>query len=271
MIRLDAGLSGRDLARLMNCHSSKVSRIEHAKQIPSVHDIEQWCAHGRARDDAPDLVASMRAFEGMFVEWRRMERTGLRRAQEAVLPLWERTRRFRIYSSWVIPGPLQTRAYITALLSQLQDRRDIPDDIEAAVRVRVDKQRVLYEGEHSFAVILEEGALRHSIGGLSTMTAQLDHLSTLTALPSLSLGIVPLAADRSAGWPVESFFMFDNEQVSVELVSGHLTLTQPHEVRAHADVFMRFAEMAVYGTDARDLIARANAELDAATAKRAGD
>jgi hypothetical protein len=37
-----------------------------------------------------DLIASLHAVEGMFVEWRRLERTGLRRAQEAVAPLFER-------------------------------------------------------------------------------------------------------------------------------------------------------------------------------------
>jgi hypothetical protein len=34
----------------------------------------------------------------------------LRQAQESVLPLWERTRAFRIYTSFVVPGPVQTHA-----------------------------------------------------------------------------------------------------------------------------------------------------------------
>ena len=64
---------------------------------------------GRARPGTS--ITFLRTVEDMFVEWRRMERTGLRRAQEAVLPLWERTRLFRAYSSWLIPGAVQTRAY----------------------------------------------------------------------------------------------------------------------------------------------------------------
>ena len=51
-----------------------------------------------------------------------MERTGLKRAQEAVLPLWERTRLFRAYSSWLIPGAVQTRAYTTAVLRAIAAR-----------------------------------------------------------------------------------------------------------------------------------------------------
>ena len=45
-----------------------------------------------------------------------MERSGLRRAQEARLPLYERTRQFRAYSRWMVPGLIQTEAYTRAVL-----------------------------------------------------------------------------------------------------------------------------------------------------------
>jgi hypothetical protein len=186
-----------------------------------------------------------------------MERSGLRRAQESVIPLWERTRHFRAYSSWLIPGPLQTRAYIEALLTSIRDRRSLPDDLEAAVQVRVDKQRVLHEGGRRFAVILEESVLRHRIGGAETMAGQLGHLLSLATLPNISLGIVPLSADRSALWPVEDFWIFDEAQVNVELVSAFLTITQPHEVSMYAQTFADLAELAVYGAAARTLVTAA--------------
>ena len=76
-----------------------------------------------------------------------MERTGLRRAQEAVLPLWERTRVFRAYSSWLIPGAVQTSAYTTAVLRAIAARRELPDDVEDAAAVRTDRLRLLREGD----------------------------------------------------------------------------------------------------------------------------
>lgn len=261
-IRTDARLTGRSLGRLTGWHSSKVSKIEHGRQTPSAHDIQTWCEHCGVVDKAPDLIASLRAVEGMFVEWRRMERTGLRLAQESVLPLWERTRRFRFYSSSLIPGPLQTQAYIEALLSAIRVRRRLPDDIEAAVRVRVDKQHVVYEGDHRFAVVLEEAALRCRIGGAETMAGQLGHLLSVVSLPSLSLGIIPLDADRSALWPTEAFFLYDDEQANSELVSGHLTITQPSEIAMYAEVFSEMVRQAVYGTRARKLITAAIDALD---------
>lgn len=193
----------------------------------------------------------------MYVEWRRMERSGLRSAQESVVPLWERTRRFRIYSSWLIPGPVQTAPYIEALLKSIRDRRQLVDDVEEAVRVRVAKQHVVHEGGHSFAIVLEEAALRYRIGDPDVMAGQLGHLLTAASLPSVSLGIIPLTADRSRIWPVEGFFLYDAEVANVELVSAHLTVTQSHEIDLYAQTFAALQELAVYGSKARELITSA--------------
>lgn len=196
----------------------------------------------------------------MWTEWRRVERPGLRRAQEAVLPLWERTRQFRIYSPFLIPGPVQTPAYIRALLATIRDRRpNRVDDIEAAIQVRVAKQHVTREGDHRFAIVLEESTLRHRIGGPDVLREQLDHLLAAMDLPSVVLGVIPFTADRARLRPVEMFFMFDEAEVSVELVSGLLKVTQPTEIALYTDSFARLSAMAVYGDHARTLI-RAAAE-----------
>lgn len=258
---MDAGLTARALAALAGWHESKCSRIENGRSAPSDADIRAWTLHCGAEEQTNDLIATARGIEGMYVEWRRMERSGLRQVQESVVPLWERTRRFRIYSSWLIPGPVQTGSYIRALLSAISDRRGPMEDVEAAVRVRLEKQHVIHEGDHRFAILLEESALRHRIGCVETMAGQLGHLLSVASLPAISLGIIPLNADRSTLRPVEGFFMFDDEQVNVELVSAHLTITQPREIAVYAETFSTLAEMAVCGADARKLIAAAVSAL----------
>ncbi|MFD8528432.1 helix-turn-helix domain-containing protein [Streptosporangium canum] len=90
-IRLAAHLTGRDLGDLSGWHSSKVSRIEHGRQTPSESDISAWCRHCGADDQTGDLIASLRTIDEMYVEWRRMQRTGLQRLQRAAVPLYERT------------------------------------------------------------------------------------------------------------------------------------------------------------------------------------
>lgn len=255
-IRRDSGLTGRDVAAACGWYPSKVSRIENARTAPSADDIRAWCCACSADDQAPDLIASLRAVEGMFVEWRRMERAGLHRAQAAVRPLFERTSRFRSYSSWFIPGLIQSRAYTEAVLRAVQRRRVQVDDVDAAVDERMERQQLLYAPGKTFAFLLEESVLRSAIGGAEVMVGQLGNLITVGTLPNVSLGVIPARPDRTR-MPVEGFWIYDSAQVNVELVSGYLTITQAPEVSQYAATFAELAAHAVYGADARELIAGA--------------
>lgn len=256
-IRKSAGLTGRALATLCGWHESKVSRIEHGKTSPSADDVRAWADKCNAADQTADLLASLESIEGMFIEWQRMERTGLRRAQESVWPLYERTRRFRTYSPWLIPGAVQTASYTRAVLRSIAQRRSLPDDVEDALKVRVERLRLLREGNRTFAVLVEEAVLRNIIGDADVMASQLGHLLTVGEFPSVSLGIIPMGIVRDAMWPVEDFWIYDNKQVNVELISGYLTITQPSEVAMYADAFARLADLAIVGAEARHLITAA--------------
>ncbi|MFI6375775.1 helix-turn-helix domain-containing protein [Streptomyces sp. NPDC050546] len=261
-IRKDSGLTARALAGLAGWHESKCSRIEHGRTPPSDADIRAWTLHCRAQEQTADLLATARAVEGMYVEWRRMERAGLKQVQESVAPLFQRTRRFRMYQSWVVPGLLQTPAYTEAVLRTITALRDVPDDIDAAVAVRMERQRVLHTGDHRFAVLVEEWVLRTVIGDAEVVAGQLGHLIAMASLPSVSLGIIPTGVPRGTGWPVEAFTMYDDAQVNVELVSAHLTITQPTEIAMYAQTFAELAELAVYGAAARSLITAAIDSLE---------
>ncbi|MGX2997196.1 helix-turn-helix domain-containing protein [Streptomyces sp. JNUCC 64] len=256
----DAGLAGKDLADLCGWHPSKVSRISTAKTQPSADDIRAWCRACGAEGQAEDLIASLRTVEDMWVSWPRMERSGLRRAQEARLPLYERTRRFRAYSPGLFPGLLQTSGYTTDVLRAVQRRRVPIDDVADAVTVRMERQQVLYNGNRSFAFLVEESVLGNGLGDPGTQAEQLDHLLEICGLPNVTVGVVPTRLGRER-MPVEGFWIFDKAQVNVELVSGYLTITQPSEVRAYAATFAALAGIAVYGDGARALLLKARDSL----------
>jgi hypothetical protein len=190
-----------------------------------------------------------------------MERSGLRSAQESVREVYERTKLFRFYSSQIIPGPVQTAAYVQGLLSAVRDRRGLVDDVAEAVAERMDRQRMLFAGDHRFALVLEEGTLSYRVGGPQALAGQLRHLLSVSGLPTVSLGIIPRSAERSVMWPVETFFLFDDRRVNVELVSGYLTITAPREVAMYARSFAELAASAVYGPEAKRLITSVLQEL----------
>ncbi|MFF2022331.1 helix-turn-helix domain-containing protein [Streptomyces sp. NPDC058171] len=256
----DAGLTGRELAELCGWSTSKSSRIMNARTTPSSSDIRAWCRATGAPDRAADLIASLRTAEGMWVEWQRMERTGLRQAQEARLSLYERTRWSRAYSPGLVPGLIQTQDYTEAVLRAVQRRRVGVDDVAEAVAARMERQRVLHKSHRRFAFLIEEAVLHNALCGATALGEQLDHLGTVASLSTVSLGIVPRRPDRSR-MPVEGFWIFDTAQVNVELVSGHLTLTQPSEVAMYCDTFAQLSALAVYGAAARTLISAARATL----------
>lgn len=206
---------------------------------------------------AKELVAAQRAVEGMWIEWRRMEATGLKQAQQAARPKYQRTQRFRFYCSAGLPGMVQTEAYTAKILSALRRRRDLPDDIDDAVAVRMERQRFLREAGRTFAILLEQSVLHAGIGGPEVWAGQLGHLVSIAAMRNVSLGIVPFGSRREAAWPVETLYMFDDSEVNVELVSGYLTVTHPREIEMYAQVFAELSSVAVFGAPARRLISEA--------------
>ncbi len=214
-IRVQAGLTAQALAVGAGWHRTKVSKLEHGTTSPTAADIQSWCNLCGVPHLTTELVYQLQAADSLWLDWRRMERAGLKPAQESVRELYERTKLFRFYSSQLIPGPVQTPEYVHALLSGFRDRRNLIDDVDEAVAERMDRQRSLFGGDHRFAIVLEEGMLYYRVGGPKVLAGQLRHLLSVASLPTMSLGIIPKNADRSVMWPVEMFFLFDDKQVNM--------------------------------------------------------
>ena len=123
------------------------------------------------------------------------------------------------YCSAVVPGFLQTPGYARALLSAIGTFRDTPDDVEEAVAARMSRNRMLRSSNHRFGLLVEESVLWYRLGEADVMAAQLGYLLEATELPSMSLGVIPFTAQRKLLWPLESFTVFDDERVHVELLS----------------------------------------------------
>lgn len=256
-LRIEAGLTARDLAGLAAWPRTKVSKIEHARQPPSRSDIEIWCEHTNAIGQVDELVAAMHAVEGHWVEWRQAVRPGgLRGVQESYVPLFQRTRQFRIYEAFVIPGLFQTEEYARARITRFAAVHSLSEDVDQAVIARLARQSVVTSGDHTFAVVLEQAALHARVGSEEMMAAQLGYLITIAAHPRVSLGVVPAGVDRTVG-ASPGFWLYDSDVVTIETPSAQLTVTTPGEIQVYARTFSELASMAVYGRHARILIADA--------------
>jgi transcriptional regulator with XRE-family HTH domain len=260
-LRKDAGLAARALAAATGQHYTRVSKIEHGVQAPSDKDIREWCRACGAGDQVPDLLATLRAVESAYLEFRRQSRAGMKRVLGAhTLALYERTKLFRIYEHNVIPGLFQTAAMLSFWIKFL----GTTNDLEEAVATRMERQRVIYKGGKRFVAVLEEQALRTWFGTAETQAGQLDRLLALMSLPNVSLGIVPMMTERIAVGS-SGFWIFDDTLVALETPTASIEINRPQECELYAHMFEALKAPAVYGRPARDLIAKAIDELDCYT------
>jgi transcriptional regulator with XRE-family HTH domain len=260
-LRKDAGLSGRALAAVTGQHFTRVSKIEHGVQRPGDADIRNWCRACGADDQIPDLVATARAVESAYLEFRRQARTGMRRVLGPhTVSLYERTELFRIYEHNVIPGLFQTADYAGAMLSFWIGFLNTPNDLEAAVAARMERQRVIYQRSKRFDVVIEEQALRTWFGSAEVQAGQLDRLLAVISLPTVSLGIIPMMTERS-GVASAGFWIFDDSLVALEIPTASIEATRPQEIELYAKMFEHLRSAAVFGQAARALVIKALREL----------
>jgi transcriptional regulator with XRE-family HTH domain len=259
-IRKDADLTGRVLADLAGWHFTKVSKLENGAQAPSDSDIRAWCRACGSEEHIPDLLATVRAIESLYIEWRRKMRAGQKHAQLSAVPLYEDTSLFRIYETLVIPGLLHTAEYAAEIFRFWASFLDLADDIDAAIAARVERQRILYTGDRRFMILIEERALRTWVGGPDVMAGQLDRTLAVMSLSRVSLGIIPTMSRRHT-FTQGSFWIFDDSLVQVEGVSAGLDVTQPTEIALYAKTFALLQRSAVSGQAARDLIQQALSDI----------
>ncbi|MEY9937673.1 helix-turn-helix domain-containing protein [Streptacidiphilus sp. MAP5-3] len=260
-LRDEAGLSNAHLSERCGWSIAKTSRIEHGKQAASRTDIIAWCTATDRPDQAEDLLTMSQAAEDLYQLYRTAR--GLAELQRKTLASYDGMRHYRAYCIAIIPGFLQTRAYVTALFSIVGRFRNWPDATsEASISGRMIRQELLHDPRRRFLFVLDEGLLWRQIGGPEVMREQLDALSEASCLPQVTLGIMSFARpfDGDAS-PHESFYLFDSTRVVQETVSAEIVITDPAEVRLYERAFASYARQAVYGDKARELISRARAAL----------
>jgi transcriptional regulator with XRE-family HTH domain len=256
-LRRDAGLTGRALAAATGQHHTRVSKIENGVQQPTPVAVRAWAAACGADAEVPGLLTALRAIESAYIDLRRESRAGMRQVIGQHTPeRYARTRRIRVYEHRVVPGIFQTADYCAAMLAFWFRFLDAPHDLDAAVAVRMERQHILYRPDRQIECVLEEQALRTWLGTAEVQLGQLDRLLAVLSLPTVTLGIVPLLTPRTSGSQV-SFWIFDDELVTLETPSAGIGVEDPEEIGAYARTFDLLRADAVYGPAARRLVVAA--------------
>jgi transcriptional regulator with XRE-family HTH domain len=252
-LRLQAGLSGKQFAAELGWQASKISRIEHGQQVPTVADLTAWARLCSA--DArlgSELVESLRALTAEHADWKRRMRNGQAVVQSAYSRMAAEAHTICYFETAYIPGLLQTPAYAHRVLGEMVDLHGLSvEDIDDAVAARMQRQQVLYDTTKDFEFLIAEPVLWWRILAPDAMRHQLDRLQTVIGLPNVRFGILPFGR-RLATVPQNAFQLLDDTAL-VETFIGETTY-RGADAGSYRDALTRLWTNAVECDDARRLI-----------------
>ncbi|WP_239311546.1 MULTISPECIES: helix-turn-helix transcriptional regulator [unclassified Frankia] len=252
-LRVAAKLSGKELAESLSWAGSKVSKIENGKQTPTDDDIKDWTRATNSKNQTASLLAVLHNLELQHAEWQRVLKAGMKSHQLTLSQLDERTKFYRGFENTVIPGLTQTPEYARARFAQVVMVHKVPNDINEAVKVRMQRQEMLYRPDKRFHFVITEAALRYRLVSRDIMIGQLDRLMAMTSMRNVKLGIIDFKTQYVTD-PRHGFWVLDDHLVQFESYSAEINLRQPQEIELYSGIFEHLAAVASYGREARAII-----------------
>ncbi|MFD9689063.1 helix-turn-helix domain-containing protein [Kitasatospora sp. NPDC059088] len=251
-LRRASGLSGERLAVRCGMSQSKISRIETGRALPTVVDVHQIVnALGLDEDLARELLALASVANAEYEDVRASVRRGLHFRQRELATLESNSEHIRYFLPAIPSGLLQTPEYMRAAMSPPVDPVD--GDVTQAVALKIERQAVLYDESKQFDFLLTESAVRWKLCPPSVMAVQLDRLASISRLPNVNIGIVPLSA-QIADAPFHIFTVYDSSLVTVELFTGRVVLRDPKDIDHYQRLFDFFLANSQVGAGARALL-----------------
>ncbi|WP_059008622.1 helix-turn-helix domain-containing protein [Streptomyces specialis] len=172
----------------------------------------------------------------------------------------------RAYEPHCVPGLLQTEEYARALL-----RTGFPnasqEEIGRRVALRMERQELLSRSRAPLLwAVIEEGVLRRRVGSPDLMRAQIDRLVEATALPNVTLQIMPFSAGPHPGMfgPFQ-LFRFEIPElpdiIYTESLTGGVYLDERPDTVAFLEVLDRIGAQAAPVHDTEALLGAIRKEL----------
>jgi Helix-turn-helix. len=248
-LRKQAGLTGARLAARCAMSQSKISKIETGKLIPSLVDVAQILRATNAPADlAEEAMSLARLANTEFHDVRSLLRKGLEKKQVELAGLEATSTRLRFFLPSMITTLISTAEYIRASLAHS------PSDTSKAVAKKLERQAVLYDESKQFDFVLTEAAARWALCPAPLMALQLDRLLSLSHLPNVRLGVIPMGTETPRT-VLNTFTIYDERLVTAEIFGGAILMRDPRDVAYHLQLFTLFEGFAVFGEPARDRLA----------------
>jgi transcriptional regulator with XRE-family HTH domain len=202
-------------------------------------------------------VTDVREIDAFLGLARDASRPGWWHSYSDVLPDWfkvavgleESASMIRAYQPQVVPGLLQTEAYVRAITAA-SFPSDTEEESERRVAVRLARQDLLRRpAPPEYWVVLEETVLRRPIGSRQVMRGQVEHLIAAAGQPNITIQVLPFSAGwHPAMYGMFNIFRFPDEAMPDVVYSETLTsayyLNKPEETAKYTEALDRMCAQA---------------------------
>ncbi|WP_329457549.1 helix-turn-helix domain-containing protein [Streptomyces sp. NBC_01497] len=246
-LRLAAGLKVQDAASKLMCGQPKISQIETGRRGIRPLDLSILMELYGVEDET--LIANIKrlAKEIHKVDWWSSQGPLLHDTLRDYLTLESDSELVREYNQSVIPGLLQTEAYMRRIF----EARHPAEKAERLVETRL-RRRALLESHLSFRLraIIDATALHRIAGTRGLVREQLEHLLDMSTRSNVQLQILPIDA-RLAPEQYTPFTLFSLrgepplDVAWLEHMTGGSLLEQRQDVQDYDRVWDEFTAVAL--------------------------
>lgn len=238
-LREKSTLTCAQVGQALDWSGSKVNRMETGSGRVQPSDIDALCRFYDTSDELREFLKSL-AREAKTRGWWQVHGAGVPEWFNIYIGLEQDASALRQYQCELLPGLMQTAAYAREL--HTTGAHLSPEDIDRAVRVRLERQEMLTRSDAPDAwFVVNEGAVRNVIGDRALMREQLERVLDSAALPNVTLQVLPFDAGT---YPVTGSFTMlgfpapeDPDLVYRDGITDAVYLEGEHHVREYTKAF----------------------------------
>ncbi|MEV4051433.1 helix-turn-helix transcriptional regulator [Amycolatopsis sp. NPDC049688] len=263
--RVGAGLLASDLADMLGCSASKVSRMESGVRGYSELDVTMYLATCRAsREDVVRVLDLVREqADGYRI---RPHREQLPDELRSLIVAETQATEIIEFEPQILPGILQIEEYARAVFRWFGLRDETGIDVR--VQARLSRQKLLRRRDPPrFTFYIQEAALRAKVANDQAMHEQILHLLLTSSFEHCVIRVVPETACPAGVLGVGFRIMRYNEapvMAYVENQTASLFLEDPADLEIYRHVLKRLAGHALDGGQSREWLAALASEYDRA-------
>jgi transcriptional regulator with XRE-family HTH domain len=239
-LREQSGLTIDQVAEVLECSQSKVSRIETGQVSATPRDVRDMLALYRVPEAQREAMVQIAREARQPGWWQKF--VDVPDGVPAYVGLETAATSIDVYMSVIVPALLQTADYARAVIAAV--RPDLPGpEIDRRVELRQRRQTLLdQERPPVLRVLLDDTVLRRPVGGEEVMAAQRRRLLEDAARPGVTLQVLSTEDGAHAGMDGPfTIFGFpapaERDVVALDSAADALYLEGPEDVARYRRVF----------------------------------